>query len=76
MISLSKNKNLVDGDFNLILSNDLDKLNWSPHKSQLARQENLNYMKILDFVDAYGELLPNVKKFTKFQLNLLNDIAD
>ena len=65
----SKNEILVGGDFNVILNNDLDKLNGSRHKNKLSRQEILNYIKILNLIDAYRELHPNVKKFTRFQIN-------
>ena len=66
----SKNEILMGGDFNVILNHDLDKLNGSPHKNKLARQEILNYMKSLNLIDAYRELHPDVKKFTRFQINL------
>ena len=51
----SKNEILMGGDFNVILNNDLDKLNGSPQKNKLARQEILNYMKSLNLIDAYRE---------------------
>ena len=66
----SKNEILMGGDFNVIL-NDLDKLNGLPHKNKLARQEILNYIKSLNLIDAYRELHPDVKKFTRFQINPL-----
>ena len=61
----------MGGDFNVTLNNDLDKLNGSPHKNKFARQEILNYMKSLNLIDAYRELHPDVKKFTRFQINPL-----
>ena len=67
----SKNEILMGGDFNVILNNDLDKLNGSLHKNKLARQEILNYIKSLNLIDAYRELHPDVKKFTRFQINPL-----
>ena len=67
----SKNEILVGADFNVILNNDLDKLNGSPHKNKLARQEILNYTKSLNLIEAYRKLHPNVKKFTSFQINPL-----
>ena len=42
-----------------------------PPKNKLARQEILNYMKIWILVDAYCELHPIVKKFTRFQISSL-----
>ena len=41
----SKNEILMGEDFNVILNNDLDKLNGSPHKNKLARQEILLHEK-------------------------------
>ena len=67
----SKIEILLGGDFNVILNNDLDKLNGSPHKNKLARQKILNYMKSLNLIDAYRELHPDVKKFTRLQINPL-----
>ena len=67
----SKNKILVGGYFNEILNNDLDKLNGSPQTNKLARQEILNNLKILNLIDVYRELHPNVQKFTWFQINPL-----
>ena len=61
-----KNEILLGGDFNVLLNNNLDKLNWLPHKNKLARQESLNYLKILNLIDAFCELHPNAKKFTGF----------
>ena len=34
----------------------------------MARQEILNYIKILNLIDAYRSLHPNVKKFARFQI--------
>ena len=63
----SKNEILVGGDFNAILNNDLDKLNESPYKNKLERPEILNYIKILNVIDAYHESQHNVKELQGFK---------
>ena len=67
----NENEILVGGDFNVILNNDLDKDNGSLHKSKFARQEILNYIKLLNLINSYRKLHPNVKKFTSFQASHL-----
>ena len=67
----SKNEILMRGDFIVTLNNNLNKLNGSPHRNKLARQEILNYMKSLNLIDTYRELHHDVKKYTRFQINPL-----
>ena len=60
----------MDGDFNLVLNNDLDKLGGSPQHSNYKASNVVNTnMKTLGFTDIFCSLHPTKKLFTRVQSN-------
>jgi len=63
------NEIILGGDFNVVLDNELDKLNGPPHSNKAARKEILDHLKLMNLVDIFRVLRPQVKQFTRYQKN-------
>ena len=65
--NFSDNEIIMDGDFNVILNGDMDKLNGPQYKNKQARREIIDQMEMLGLSDVFRELHPSTKKFTRYQ---------
>ena len=53
---------IIGGDFNLVLDQDLDTMNYKKENNTKSRQQVLNIMDILNLIDVFRENNPKLKR--------------
>ena len=55
---------IIGGDFNLVLDQDLDTMNYKKENNTKSRQQVLNIMDILNLIDVFRENNPKLRRYS------------